>query len=55
VRQQFGSASSSALLLEYELNELLRLQTNVTEGETDRATANSSERGGVDLIFVIRY
>ncbi len=55
VRQQLGSSSASALLLEYQLNKLLRLQTNVTEGETDRSSTRRAERGGVDLIFVVRY
>ena len=55
VRQQFGAASTSALLLEYQLNELLRLQTNVTEGDAGGSGTRAAERGGVDLIFVVRY
>jgi translocation and assembly module TamB len=56
VRQQFGSTEATALLLEYQIAEFLRLQTNVVEGaETNRAIGNRVDRGGIDLIFVVRY
>ncbi len=56
VRQQFGSTEATALLLEYQIAEFLRLQTNIVEGaETNRAIGNRTDRGGIDLIFVVRY
>ena len=56
VRQQFGSSEATQLVLEYELSKLLRLETSVAQGgDTSRTIGRRAERGGADLVFVIRY
>jgi autotransporter translocation and assembly factor TamB len=56
VRQQFGSSENTQLVLEYELSKLLRLETNVSQGgDTSRTVGQRAERGGADLVFVIKY
>jgi translocation and assembly module TamB len=56
VRQQFGSSESTQLVLEYELSKLLRLETNVAQGgDTSRTSGRRAERGGADLVFVVKY
>jgi autotransporter translocation and assembly factor TamB len=56
VRQQFGSSETTQLVLEYELSNLLRLETNVAQGgDTSRSSGRRAERGGADLVFVVKY
>ena len=56
VRQQFGSSETTQLVLEYELSNLLRLETNVAQGgDTSRSIGRRAERGGADLVFVVKY
>ncbi len=56
VRQQFGSSETTQLVLEYELSNLLRLETTVAQGgDTSRSIGRRAERGGADLVFVVKY
>ena len=56
VRQQFGSSETTQLVLEYELSRFLRLDTSVAQGgDTNRTVGRRTERGGADLVFVIKY
>jgi autotransporter translocation and assembly factor TamB len=56
VRQQFGSSEVTQLVLEYELSSLLRLETKVAQGgDTNRSIGHRAERGGADLVFVVKY
>jgi translocation and assembly module TamB len=56
IQQQFGASEVTQLVLEYELSNLLRLQTNVAQGgDTTRSVGRRTERGGADLVFVIKY
>jgi hypothetical protein len=56
VRQQFGAADATEFLLDYELTELLRLQTSVVEGaQTNRVAGRLTEQAGVDFVFVLKY
>jgi translocation and assembly module TamB len=56
VRQQFGSSEATQLVLEYELSDLLRLETSVAQGgDTSRTIGRRAERGGADLVFVVKY
>ena len=56
VRQQFGSSETTQLVLEYELSNLLRLETAVAQGgDTSRSIGRRAERGGADLVFVVKY
>ncbi|MEO5820950.1 MAG: translocation/assembly module TamB domain-containing protein, partial [Vicinamibacteraceae bacterium] len=56
VRQQFGSSETTQLVLEYELSHLLRLETSVAQGgDTSRSIGRRAERGGADLVFVVKY
>ena len=56
VRQQFGTADVTEFLLDYELTELLRLQTSVVEGaQTNRVPGRLIEQSGVDFVFVLKY
>jgi translocation and assembly module TamB len=56
VRQQFGSSETTQLVLEYELSKLLRLETQVQQGgDTTKSVGHRAERGGADLVFVIKY
>lgn len=57
LRQAFGSAQATELILEYQINEFLRAQAAVAEaaGGTQRVTFRRVERGGLDLIFFFSY
>ena len=57
VRQAFGTAQATELILEYQIADYLRLQTTVAEtaGGTQRAMFRRVERGGLDLIFFFSY
>ena len=56
VRQQFGSSETTQLVLEYELSNFLRLETPVAQGgDTSRSIGRRAERGGADLVFVVKY
>jgi autotransporter translocation and assembly factor TamB len=56
VRQQFGSSETTQLVLEYELSDMLRLETNIAQGgDTSRSVGRRAERGGADLVFVVKY
>ena len=56
VRQQFGSSEVTQLVLEYELSKVLRLATSIAQGgDTNRTIGQRTERGGADLVFVVKY
>ena len=56
VRQQFGSSETTQLVLEYELSNLLRLETTVAQGgDSSRSIGRRAERGAADLVFVVKY
>lgn len=55
LRQQFGNSDASMLTLEYRINKLLRFVTSVASGSLQAHATRPPDRGGVDLIFVIRY
>jgi len=56
VRQQFGSSEVTQLVLEYELSKVLRLSTSIAQGgDTSRTIGQRTERGGADLVFVVKY
>lgn len=57
VRRAFGAQSATELILEYQISELLRLQSTVADAShaTTRTLMCRYERGGVDLIFVFSY
>ena len=57
VRQAFGTAQATELILEYQIADYLRLQATVAEtaGGTQRAMFRRVERGGLDLIFFFSY
>jgi autotransporter translocation and assembly factor TamB len=57
LRQAFGSAQSTELILEYQIADFLRLQGAVAEtsGGTQRVTFRRVERAGIDLIFFFSY
>jgi translocation and assembly module TamB len=56
IRQQFGSAAVTEVLLDYELSEQLRLQTSTAEGaSTTNTPGYRVEQAGVDLVFVKKY
>ena len=56
VRQQFGSSETTQLVLEYELSKRLRLATSIAQGgDTSRTIGRRAERGGADLVFVVKY
>ena len=57
VRQGFGAAEATELILEYQIADFLRLQGAVAETSngTQRVTFRRVERGGVDLIFFFSY
>ena len=53
VRQQFGSADVTEFLLDYQLTDLLRLQTTIAEGgQTNRTPGRRVEPAGLDFVFV---
>jgi autotransporter translocation and assembly factor TamB len=57
VRQAFGSAQSTELILEYQIADFLRLQATGAEtaGGSQRVQFNRVERGGIDLIFFFAF
>jgi autotransporter translocation and assembly factor TamB len=57
VRQGFGAAEATELILEYQITEYLRLQGSVAEtaNVAQRAMFTRVERGGLDLIFFFSY
>jgi translocation and assembly module TamB len=58
LRQQFGERNVTEFLLEYQLTDFLRLQTNAapeTSGSANRIGERRIERAGVDLIFFFSY
>ncbi len=55
LRQEFGHSEASMVTLEYRVNQLLRFVTSVATGTLQAHATRRNDRGGVDLIFVIRY
>ncbi len=56
VRQGFGDAQATELVLEYQLQDYLRLQgTAAQTAGTQRVTFRRVERAGLDLIFFFSY
>lgn len=57
IRQGFGAAEATELILEYQITEYLRLQGSVanTANLAQRAVFTRVERGGLDLIFFFSY
>ena len=57
IRQGFGAAEATELILEYQITEYLRLQGSVAQyaNMAQRAVFTRVERGGVDLIFFFSY
>ena len=57
IRQGFGAAQGTELILEYQLADYLRLQGSVAEvaGGTQRQMFRRVERGGLDVIFFFSY
>jgi autotransporter translocation and assembly factor TamB len=57
VRQGFGEAQATELILEYQIAEFLRLQASGAQisGGTQRVQFRRIERGGLDLIFFFSY
>jgi translocation and assembly module TamB len=56
VKQGFGDAQATELILEYQLEEHLRVQGTAAEtSATQRVTFRRVERAGLDLIFFFSY
>jgi autotransporter translocation and assembly factor TamB len=57
VRQGFGDAQATELILEYQITDFLRAQASAAEiaGGTQRLTFRRIERGGLDLFFFFSY
>ena len=56
IRQGFGDAQATELILEYQLKEHLRVQANVAETSgTQRVQFRRVERAGLDLLFFFSY
>jgi uncharacterized protein involved in outer membrane biogenesis/ribosomal protein L25 (general stress protein Ctc) len=57
VRQGFGDAQATELILEYQINDFLRAQASGAQipGGTQRITFRRIERGGLDLFFFFSY
>ena len=56
VRQGFGDAQATELILEYQLEDHLRVQGTAAETSgTQRVTFRRVERAGLDLIFFFSY
>jgi autotransporter translocation and assembly factor TamB len=57
IRQGFGDAQATELILEYQLKDFLRLQGTGadTSGGSQRVTFRRVERAGVDLIFFFSF
>jgi autotransporter translocation and assembly factor TamB len=57
IRQGFGDAQATELILEYQVNDFLRVQATGAEavGGTQRMTFRRIERGGIDMFFFFSY
>jgi hypothetical protein len=57
IRQGFGDAQATELILEYQITDFLRAQATAAEtaGGTQRLTFRRIERGGLDLFFFFSY
>jgi uncharacterized protein involved in outer membrane biogenesis len=57
IRQAFGDAQATELILEYQITDFLRLQATGAEaaGSTQRVSFRRVERAGLDLIFFFSY
>ena len=58
MRQQWGERNLTEFLLEYQLRDFLRLQTNAapeSSGSANRIGQRRVERAGIDLIFFFSY
>jgi autotransporter translocation and assembly factor TamB len=56
VQQGVGEQTSTNLILEYDLTQWLRLQTNVIQGaSTEQSLFRRAQSSGADLIFVFSY
>jgi autotransporter translocation and assembly factor TamB len=57
IRQGFGAAEATELILEYQIADYLRLQGSVAQlsNVAQRAVFTRVERGGLDLIFFFSY
>jgi hypothetical protein len=57
IRQGFGDAQATELILEYQINDFLRLQGTAAEtsGGAQRVTFRRVERAGLDLLFTFSY
>ena len=56
VRQGFGDAQATELILEYQLKDHMRVQANVAEtASTQRVTFRRVERAGLDLLFFFSF
>jgi translocation and assembly module TamB len=56
IRQGFGDAQATELILEYQLQDHLRVQANVAEtASTQRVTFRRIERAGLDLLFFFSF
>jgi hypothetical protein len=57
IRQGFGDAQATELILEYQINNFLRVQGTAadTAGGAQRVTFRRIERAGLDLLFTFSY
>jgi hypothetical protein len=56
VKQGFGDAQATELILEYQIEDYLRVQgTAAQTASTQRVTFRRVERAGIDLIFFFSY
>lgn len=56
VQQGIGDQGTTNVVLEYEINRWLRLQSNVTQGSsTQQSVFRRNQGSGVDLIFTLSY
>jgi autotransporter translocation and assembly factor TamB len=56
VRQGFGDAQATELILEYQLEDHLRIQATAAETSgTQRVTFRRVERAGLDFLFFFSY
>ena len=56
IRQGFGDAQATELILEYQLEEHLRVQATAAETSgTQRVTFRRVERAGLDLLFFFSW
>jgi translocation and assembly module TamB len=56
VKQEFGSADVTEFLLDYQLTDLLRLQTTAAQGaQTNRTPGHRVEPAALDFVFVKKY